>query len=48
MTVPITSDLGGYVAFWLPVVIGCGLWAAAMLVVVLGIFFRLGGLARWK
>lgn len=42
MTVPITSDLGGYVAFWAPVVAGCGVWAVAMFVMAVKIYRRLG------
>ncbi len=32
--VQITSDLGGYVAFWRPVVIGAGAWAVLVLILL--------------
>jgi hypothetical protein len=32
--VPITSDLDGYRAFWLPVVVGAAVWGVSMLVLL--------------
>lgn len=46
MTVPITSDLGGYIGFWLPVVLGCAVWGLAVLWLLWKIFVRLGALIR--
>ncbi len=34
MTVPITSDLDGYVRFWRLVVAGCTVWGVAVLVLL--------------